>query len=78
MKAEQTLEEKELAAVFERLTEASSTLMDAGELDVYSTSRQVSPIQFSTCNNFNGLVLHHKHQVQVRRDFFAASSWKGV
>ena len=42
VKTQQTPEERELAGKFERLTEATSTLMDAGELDVYSLSREVS------------------------------------
>ena len=41
VKPEQSTEDRKAVGVFDKLTEVSSTLMDAGELDVYSTSREV-------------------------------------
>ncbi len=41
-KKELSQQEQAAKATFEKLTELASTLMDAGELDIYSTPREVS------------------------------------
>lgn len=47
LQVERTAEQKQLARQqFEQLTEAASTLMDSGELDVYS-QKKVSLLVFS-------------------------------
>lgn len=41
-KRERSEQDRQAVEVFNQLTEAASTLMDAGELNIYSTSREVS------------------------------------
>lgn len=67
-KREPSAEEKKATKVFNQLTEAASTLMDAGELNIYSTSREV---RFLMCFFFHtGFVLQRpvmlQHMVAVR------------
>ena len=64
--ADTSPEERDTAGLFEKLTEASSTLMDAGELDVYSTSKEVQflrtcdYVNFKGCNNAE---IHHSDMI---------------
>jgi hypothetical protein len=62
-KRERSGDDRQAVQVFNQLTEAASTLMDAGELNIYSTSREVKI--YCTLAEFAGPLSYEKRRDEM-------------